>query len=111
MKPIPDDETGSAIQRWASQGSDLAKPMMIDFFIIVPTEEKGIYVTQLKELKDYKVTIEHDEESGIWTCYCSKEMIPRYSDLVMTESLMETIADLVGGEFDGFASYGNAPWR
>lgn len=36
---FPDDADGDALRRLVNDGSDLTKPMLIDFQIAVPTEE------------------------------------------------------------------------
>jgi len=107
MKPIPDDDTGSAIKRWEAEGSDLSRPMTIDFFVVVPSQNEGVTFARQTELQDFKTDVEYDAESGTWTCYCSMTMIPDYEEIVEIERLLGSVARRVGGFLDGFASYGN----
>ena len=108
MSSIPDDDTGAAIKRWEVEGSDLTKPMTIDFFVAVSSKDVGTNFSQQNELRDFKTDVEYDNESGTWTCYCSKTMIPDYKEIVEIERMLSSVASRVGGCFlDGFASYGN----
>ena len=38
---LPDDDTGNALARIAAEGSDLNKPMKIEFFIAVENKKDG----------------------------------------------------------------------
>lgn len=38
---IPNDDTGQAIKRWAIDGSDITKPLKIDFFLDIADELIG----------------------------------------------------------------------
>ena len=108
LDAIPDDSTGTALKQYASQGSDLDRPMLIDFFAAVPSQEAGVKLSKALEGTELTTSIEYDKEAGEWTCYCSVRMIPRYEDVVKMEELIEAKAKLFGGNADGFGSYGNA---
>jgi regulator of RNase E activity RraB len=118
MKSIPDDATGEALRQLMERGSDLSKPMEMDFFITVPSKEAGDKVAiKVRELGFTTAVEQEDEldEEGHppdhqmeWTCYCTKTLIPDYSEIVQIEEQLESIAKEFGGYTDGFGSFGNA---
>jgi hypothetical protein len=64
LQDIPDDDTEQAIRRWSSDGSDLDRPMKIDFFVGVADEATGSSVASDRALGDFKISIEKDDETG-----------------------------------------------
>jgi regulator of RNase E activity RraB len=62
MTPIPDDATGEALRQLEERGSDLTKPMEIDFFVAVPSEEAGHKVAAKAQELGFTTSVEQDEE-------------------------------------------------
>lgn len=108
MIDIPNDATGDALREFVKNGSDLTKPMEIDFFVAVPSKKAGDEVVLRAKTLGFRVSLEQDTESGDWTCYCIKTLIPEYAEVVKIEQQLSTIAKPFGGYSDGFGSYGNA---
>ncbi|MES9904409.1 MAG: ribonuclease E inhibitor RraB [Sedimenticola sp.] len=108
MASIPNDETGNALRQFVKDGSDLSEFMEIDFFVAIPSKQKGNEVALEARELGFKTSVELDVESGEWTCYCTKTLIPEYLEVVKIEKQLSTIAKLRGGYADGFGSYGNA---
>lgn len=81
--------------------------MEVDFFIAVPSKKAGNQVAIKAEKFGFKVSVEKDEETGEWTCYCTKTLVPEYSEVVRIEGELNSIAKPYGGYADGFGSYGN----
>ena len=108
MTTLPDDETGNALKEYLRDGSDLMKPMTIDFFIAVPSNNVGDEIALVVKKLGFITSVEKDEESGEWTCYCTKTLIPEYEEVVKIEKILSDIAKAKGGFTDGFGSYGNA---
>lgn len=108
MENIPDDATGAALKQWQLEGSDLSKPMKIDFFVSVPDEEAGNRLARDHDLAAFSSSVEQDAESGAWTVYCTRVLIPTYASIVQLEMLLSKVADRYGGFSDGFGSFGNA---
>jgi hypothetical protein len=104
-----DDATLAALRRYEQEGSDLSKPMEIDFFVAVPTESAGLEVARRVRPHGFRPSVEQDRETGVWTCYCAITVVPRYEAVVAIEKMLDAIAREVGGHADGFGSYGNAP--
>lgn len=108
MKPIPNDATGNALKRFAKMGSDLTKPMEMDFFVAVPSKDAGNKVAlKVREL-GFATIVEQDDETRNWTCYCTKVLVPEYSEVVKIEQQLDSVAKEFGGYADGFGSFGNA---
>jgi hypothetical protein len=108
INDIPDDDTGQAIKRWAGKGSDLASPMKIDFFIEVADGVIGAKVSSDPALADFSVLVERDDETGRWTCYCTKTLIPDYRAIVDIEAVLTAVAKRHSAGYEGFGSFGNA---
>lgn len=107
LSKFPDDETGDALNEFVKNGFDLSKPMQIDFFLAVLSMKKGIKISQIVEKLGFNTSVEQDEETQEWTCYCTKIMIPEYTEIIKIEEELNNIAKLYDGYIDGFGSYGN----
>ncbi len=105
---LPDDATGNALRQFLMQGSSLHRPMSIDFFAQVPSEDAGSLVARDVRYLGFDASVEYDEETNQWTCYCTKSIVPRYETVVRIEKQIDSIAQRYGGRIDGFGSYGNA---
>jgi hypothetical protein len=105
----PDDATAAALRRYVAEGSDLTRPMRMDFFVAVPTKEAGDEVASQVMALGFASSVEQSQETGTWTCYCTKTIIPQYATVVQIEAELDGIGRKVGGYADGFGSFGNAP--
>jgi hypothetical protein len=108
MRSLPDDATGNALQRLVDDGSDLALPMEMDFFVAVSSEASGNAVAAKARANGFTTSVEQDAETADWTCYCTKTIVPSYDEVVRIEALLDGIARQHGGHADGFGSNGNA---
>ena len=71
--------TKQALRRIERDGSDLSKPLFMDFFVAVPSEDAGIEVANAAAELGFETSVESVEETGDWTCYCSIRMIAELS--------------------------------
>lgn len=108
MTFIPNDATGDALRQYIADGSDLTKPMKMDFFVAVPSRKAGDQVAAKAQKLGFEIKVDQDAESLEWTCYCTKTIIPEYSEVVSIEQKLDSIAKVIGGHIDGFGSFGNA---
>jgi regulator of RNase E activity RraB len=108
METIPNDETGAALKQFIRAGSDLTKKMAIDFFVAVPSKEQGNEIALQVDKLGFKTNVEFDIEADDWTCYCTKVLVPDYSEIIKIEKQLSSIAKHHGGYLDGFGSFGNA---
>lgn len=103
-----DDATTAALRRLVEDGSDLHRPMQMDFFVAVPNEAVGHAVASRVAPFGFLTSVERDQDTGKWTCYCTKTIVPQYSTVVNIEKQLDRIAGELGGYADGFGSFGNA---
>lgn len=108
MRPAYDmGATQAALERIAENGADLARPLCIDFFVSVPDARAGQVVATRAASFGFLAKVERDPESGAWTCYCTKTLIPTLSEVAAIERQLDGFAQDVGGYTDGFGSFGN----
>src|SRR5262245_18594520 len=118
MKSIPDDTTGATLKVIAERGSDLTRPMKMDFFVAVPSKDAGDKVALKARVLGFATSVEKDDigpkdvgpddKRLEWTCYCTKFLVPEYSEVVRIERQLDSIAKEFGGYADGFGTFGNA---
>ena len=107
QRDLPNDATGDALRRIAADGSDLTRPMWVDFEIAVPSQASGNKIAaKCKEL-GFRTKVWRDDESDQWTCTCSKTMIPTHADITAIERQFEAIAQPFGGYSVGWVTFGN----
>jgi len=112
---FPDDADGDALRRVASLGSDMSRPMEIDFFVAVPDRQAGEQVAQLASLRGYRTRVVEDgdeEEDGevgdTWTCYSTKPMLATYDGVVAAQQELDEISYSYEGRSDGWGTPGNS---
>lgn len=105
---LPADATGEALRRLVEEGSDLGRPMDVEFFVSVPSEAAGAEVSQRAAELGFATEVAHDDATDSWTCYCRINLIPSYDHVTSVEAKLDALAEDVGGYSDGFGSYGNA---
>jgi Regulator of ribonuclease activity B len=103
----PNNADGDALQRVASMGCDMTKPMEIDFFIDVPSQAAGLRVAELATRFGYRTSVEYDEEDDAWTCYCTRLMVPTYDAVSGAQAELHELSRPVGGRTDGWGTEGN----
>lgn len=104
---FPNDADGDALRRVVRGGSDMSKPMEIDFTIDVPDEGAGRAIADRAGLLGYRTKVGHDGEDDAWTCYCTKLMLATYDGVVAAQEELEAISAPSGGHCDGWGTFGN----
>ncbi len=102
------DATRAALERIARDGSDLGRPLSMDFFVAVPNEMAGHMMVARVANLGFEAILELDPESEEWTCYCTKVIVPKLDTVVAIESQLDSLARDIGGYVDGFGTFGNA---
>ncbi len=105
MSEFPDDADGDALRELAGR-ADITKPMIIEFTIAVPDESSGREVQSAVGERGYEVSAEFDKESGTWTCYCKKSMVPSYDAVVAAQGELNDVSAPFGGACDGWGTFG-----
>ncbi|GFO57476.1 hypothetical protein GMSM_44830 [Geomonas sp. Red276] len=104
---MEDEATRDALSGLQTTGSDLTKPLEMDFFVAVPSEIAGNNVALAAQHLGFRTSVEQDSD-GEWTCYCSKKLVPSYEEVRHLEKQLDSLARPFGGYSDGFGSYGNS---
>ena len=104
---LPNDSDGDALRRLASHGSDLMKPMAIDFAVAVPNEDIGRAVAKSVEALGFEPDVYFDKDTKRWTCYCKKTMVPTYGNVIAAQNELDRLSRPLGGYADGWGSFGN----
>jgi hypothetical protein len=104
----PNDADGDALRRVAHDGNDMTRPMAIDFAVAVPDEVSGLAVAKVVREHGYQPSVSRDHESGGWTCYCTRSMVPTHAALIEAQAELDRLAKPVGGGSDGWGTRGNA---
>jgi hypothetical protein len=103
-----DEATMDALRRYVAEGSDLSRPMEIDFFVAIPNREAAEGVAADTKELGFATSVEQDEATLEWTCYCTKTIVPTFAAVRTIERQLDKIARKFGGHADGFGSFGNA---
>jgi regulator of RNase E activity RraB len=107
---VPNDADGDAIRRLAQDGSDLSKPMFINFQVAVPNKSSAEELAVVARKLGYRITIYESPECTLpWTCECSTRMVATYEGVIAVQNDLAEMSEQFGGVPDGWASFGNCP--
>ena len=105
----PDDSDGDALRRAASLGSDMSKPMLIDFAIDVPSEAVAdLCMARLAE-RDFHSDKSCNDKGGRWTVTVAVTMTPDYDEIVDFQRALDEDLGQFGARSDGWGTFGNNP--
>ena len=102
-----DQGTVDALDRMARDGSDMTRPMRIDFCVAVPSEQAGHAVGHRAAALGYEISVDRDADDGVWTCSCSVWVVASYDNVTRIEQQLDALGREHGGHIDGFGSFGN----
>jgi regulator of RNase E activity RraB len=107
---LPNDSDGDALRGLIERGSDLSKPMLIDFQISVHTEAAAEAIGDGARKLGYHVRIyQFPEIREDWTCECSTRMLATYDGVIAVQRELGEISIGFGGYPDGWGTFGNGP--
>jgi regulator of RNase E activity RraB len=107
---FPDDADGGALRRVAADGSDMRKPMLIDFHVAVPDEDAAKALANVASQLGYRVSVYDSEEGPLpWTCECSTRMLATYEAVLAIQDELAELSQEFGGRPDGWGTFGNGP--
>jgi hypothetical protein len=109
MQPdLPKDADGDALRRLIKNGSDLSKPILINFQIAVPDETAATAVAAVvRKLGYHADTYASPNCSLPWTCECATRMLASYDGVIAIQNELTSISEPFGGHPDGWGSFGN----
>src|SRR5262245_20311604 len=103
----PDDADGEALQRVADQGSDMSRPMTIEFVISTREMSMARSVAQLAADHGYQTDIHLDDEGGSIDVSCAKRMVATYESVVAGQAELTRLCEPLGLVCESWATYGN----
>lgn len=103
----PNNADGDALRLVAAGGSDMSKPMDIEFAVAVPIEAVGQQFAILVERYGYRASLDQDEEDGSWSVYCMRHMLATYEGIVAVQKELDELSRPLGGSSDGWGTFGN----
>jgi len=96
------------LRRFVDGGSDLSKPMCIDFQVAVPDETAAKGLADVVYKLGYRVKIYASPECSLpWTCQCSTRMLASYEVVIAIQAELARLAMPFRGHPDGWGSFGN----
>ena len=110
VNPFPNDADGEALQRVANDGSDMSKPMLINFQVAAPNEATAKALADAAYKNGYQVSIYFSPECSLpWTCECSTQMLATYEGVTAVQKELAELSVPFGGHCDGWGTFGNNP--
>jgi regulator of RNase E activity RraB len=107
---FPNDSDGDALRRVAHDGSDMSKPMFINFQVAVPDDAAAKALADAAYKLGYRVSIYESPECSLpWTCECSSRMLATYEGVLAVQEELAELSARVGGHPDGWGTFGNGP--
>lgn len=106
----PIDSDGGALQSVANCGSDMSRPMYINYHVAAPKVESAQAIAAAARKLGYRVQVY--ESSGCklpWTCECSTRMLATYDGVIAVQDELATLSKPFGGIPDGWGTFGNGP--
>ncbi len=107
---FPNDADGDALRRVLSDGSDMSRPMYVDFHVSVPDEASAKALAAVTLKLGYRVSVyDSPKFSPLWTCQCSTRMLVTYESVIAIQQELGEISAEFGGHPDGWGTFGNGP--
>jgi hypothetical protein len=105
----PRNSTGDALRRIARDGSDMTRPMKIDFHVAFSSRDSGEQFVALAANAGFETRLVKDdgEDPPAWTCWCSRMMLATHERITEMEQQLDDLARPLGGFIDGWGSFGN----
>ncbi|MEM8872959.1 MAG: ribonuclease E inhibitor RraB [Planctomycetota bacterium] len=106
----PTDADGESLRRLAETGSDMSKPMYINFQVAMPDEASADKLADAARKLGYHVAVYDSPECSLpWTTECSCRMLATYDGVGAVQDELAELSRPHGGHPDGWGTYGNGP--
>jgi hypothetical protein len=99
--------TLDAIDRISTDGSDMARPMEVDFFLASAARPSADSLAELNR-KGFRIEVGPDDDHLSWTVTATRMMIVSAVTVEAIEAVLIDIARKHGLLYDGFGSFGNS---
>ena len=105
----PNDADGDALRQVVAIGSDMSRPMDIDFEIATPDEAAAKRVADEAAKLGYRTNVWFDDEEQDlddkplppWTCTCTRTMMAEYDAIIAVQAELDAVARPFGAYVDG----------
>ena len=104
----PYDADGGALRRIAADGSDMSRPMVIDFHVSATDQAAAAAIARAAGKLGYQTKVYRHDDDSAWTCECSKEMIATHEAVTGAQDELDALSRPHGGHSDGWGTFGNA---
>jgi hypothetical protein len=85
-------------------GSQMDQLHGIDFFFDFPGKREALSAATVLQKEGFGVELYPQPDRKQWSCCATKKMIPDYEELHDLRAWFETIADELGGTYDGWGT-------
>jgi hypothetical protein len=85
-------------------GSDLSKPHNIEFFLYFPTQAAAEQAASKIRDAGFHVEVRRAAKGADWLCCATKTMVPDLMALQKIRQDFSSLADSLGGEYDGWGT-------
>jgi hypothetical protein len=99
---FPPGADGDAFRRLVAAGDDLTQTRVVDFCFVFPDRARALAFAGIVDGRDSNVCISYYIERSMWQVAVQQLMVPSYSSVRETESVLTRKATTMGGEADGW---------
>src|SRR5260221_9703123 len=103
----PRDADGDALRRVVADGSDMSKPMDVDFPVVISDETTARRFSEFISKHGYAAHLWHDDDDVKWDVICVKNMILDYDAVLEVQRHLNELSHPFGGYSDGWGTFGN----
>jgi len=104
LMEFPEDNIGDALWKMQQAGDDLSIARELEFSVLFPTESLALKFGQLLLENNQKLSFcpfQNNDELP-WEITAYPEIIPSHENIVAYQNLLETSAEPLKGQFDGW---------
>ena len=103
----PDDENGNALRRLEEQGDGLIMARNIDFSVVFPVESAAEQFAKHFHSQGFTASVYFVEgmKEFPWNVSIVKQMTPSHQEISDFESLLQGVAETLGGHNDGWGCF------
>ena len=109
LPDYPNDATGNTLSRLKAAGNDMKSPMLIEFQVVLPTEDAAKQFAPVAAQRGLATDIRKRDNDSNWEVTCSKKMLPTHADILGSQNELSRSAKPQGGYCSSWGSSGNKP--
>lgn len=102
---IPQDSDGDAIRKVIEHGTDVSKPIKVDFFVALHCIADAESMAQILRENGFIAKVEVDPEFDSFTCSCSKEIYLTHENVTTIQAQLDRLAEPLNGWSDGWGTF------